>query len=133
MNGRIIEIKDKSYTIEVRPISSSCEGCGGGCSCQSKTVKFEAINQNNLNPSVGDVIKLDLDKKKALRDGLIFFILPLLLLSISYFTAIYAFGLSAEKASLAGLAGLAAGFGLIYIVRPEKQKAVIESIVFTGK
>ena len=92
---------------------SSCESCSSSfCSVKART--FQAAFASDVRVKVGDDVEIFMPPSKAIGAGFLVLIFPLLV-----FIGVYlAFGFLENEAAQvgAGLGGLAAGFGLVFLI-----------------
>ncbi len=110
--ARVIEIHEDSAMLECFE-NSGCESCSSSF-CNVKVRTFQAAVTSEVRVKIGDQVEVFLPPSKAIGAGFFVLIFPLLL-----FVGVYlAFGfLENEGAQVgAGLGGLVAGFGLVYLI-----------------
>lgn len=110
--ARVIEIHGDSAKVECGD-DASCGSCSSSfCSVKSRT--FRATITPEVSVKIGDQVEVFVPPSKAIGAGFLVLIFPLLV-----FIGVYlAFGfLENEGAQVgAGLGGLIAGFGLVYLI-----------------
>jgi positive regulator of sigma E activity len=127
--ARVLEIHETSVTLECID-HDGCDSCNSMfCSVKART--YEAVPGIDVQVKVGDQVEVFVPPARAIWSGFLVLIFPLML-----FIAVYlAFGyLDNEPVQVgAGLGGLFAGFGLVYLfVRGRRNRLPQISRVFTG-
>jgi positive regulator of sigma E activity len=127
--ARVLEIHETSVTLECVD-QGSCESCNS-MFCNVKARTYEAAPGPDMQLEPGDQVEVHIPPSRAIWSGFLVLIFPLML-----FIAVYlAFGfLDNEPVQVgAGLGGLFAGFGLVYLFgRGRRNRLPQISRVFTG-
>ena len=97
-----------------------CKSCSGhGCKVEGK--EFTALNSIGIDLSVGDTVKVYLPPGKAILASFMILIFPLVLFILFYTLFGRIFGIESEGVkALFGVAGLASGFGLSFLLRTKR-------------
>ena len=123
--GTIKRIEGRYVWVSFAPLAC-CGGDGAVCHCASSTalVEFKALNQQNLNLSVGDFVEVSTPSGAALGGIVRLLIVPGLLLAAGWL----AFG--AWAGAVGGVAGL--GFSLLFPQNPDSGFPKVEKLVPVG-
>ncbi len=114
--GTIAKIEGDIVTLKFRH-SESCESCGSSF-CATKDRVFEAKNSRALPLSEGETVAVYIPTGKTIGASFMLLIFPLLLFVLFFLGAGNVFPESGEgPRALAGLAGLAVGFGTSILLR----------------
>lgn len=115
------------HMVEVVCLSSACAGCKGETFCNTKGKKFEALNAESLDLSVGDQVELFLTTGRTIAGTLITLIFPLLLFPVAYFLAKYS-NFGEGTSFLSGLGGIVVGFVLVFLYFRKTKAKYLPSI-----
>lgn len=116
--ARVIEVHKGSATLECFD-HQGCASCGSAF-CNVKARTYAATVGEGLEVRPGDQVEVFVPPARAIVAGFAVLIFPLLLFIAAYL----AFGfLDSEPARVGtGLAGLAAGFGIVYLAGRGRRK-----------
>ena len=105
-------INDRTVILECSD-DEHCLGCTVSAGCRSRERVYEAENPRHLTLAPGDEVVVDLSPRSAVGAGALVFLLPPLLFASFYLlTGMSVPGVSDPLRALAGLVGMAAGFGI---------------------
>ena len=119
--GVVKKIASGVVTIECSP-TPACEGCTA-CSSTDGTRTMEAVNRSGSELKEGDVVEVHVPVSTTVRASFLVLIMPL-----GLFVAVYALVKALAPASpealrvLAGIGGLAAGFGVNFLIRGKHRE-----------
>ncbi len=100
----------------------SCASCAGKGFCNVKGKSYTAVNELNLDLSIGDDVEVFLPPGKTILSGFMVMMVPLLTFAAGYLSARQFLTPGSEALNaLGGFAGLAFGFALAYLYG-KKQK-----------
>lgn len=120
--GTIKRIEDRYVWVSFAPLAC-CGGDGSVCHCASSTalVEFKAMNQKNLNLSVGDFVEVSTPSGAAAGGIVRLLVIPGVLLAAGWI----AFGVWAGVAG--AVAGL--GFSLLFPQDPDSGFPKVERLI----
>ena len=122
--AKVIAVNDEIVTL----VCGDAEGCAscaahGFCATDKKT--FEAWNSKGFPIEPGSNVEVFLPTGKTIGSAFMVMIFPLVLFFLFFYGAGMLFdNLSEGRSVLAGLAGIAAGFGINFLVnrKPDRRK-----------
>lgn len=124
--GVVERIDGRTVTVRcgTNPDCGSCESCLGS----KKGHEFQAENRGGLALDVGDTVEVYVSPSKAIVASFVVFILPLFLFFALYGVAPVV-GIESEIGKVvAGLSGIALGFGFNYAVRASDKNQNLPEI-----
>jgi len=125
--GTVREIHD-DYILVGCGTKEGCKSCSSAFCAEGDETVFEAKNSKGLSVQPGDRVELYLATGKTIAAGFLVLIVPLLLFAAFYLIASQ-ISTSDAVSAIAGLAGLAAGFGLSYLVSKAKRESNSPEII----
>ena len=128
--AKVIKI-DNDIVSLVCSDSESCESCAAHGFCGGVNDKsFEAVNSQGLELEPGDSVEVLLPTAKTIRAAFMVMIFPLLLFFLFFFGAGQLLETPSEGIQvLAGVAGIAAGFGLNFITNKKSGRKGMPDII----
>ena len=123
--GTITRIEGRHVLVSFAPLAC-CGGDGSACHCADSTAKveFKALNQQDLNLSIGDFVEVSTPSGAALGGAVRLVVIPGVLLAVGWSAMGVWIGVAA---SVAGLA-----FSLLFPQNPDSGFPKVERIVPVG-
>jgi positive regulator of sigma E activity len=128
IRGIVKEMKGEAVVIEACR-EEDCAVCGGCSGKEPKASMISAANPRNFPLAAGDEVVVYLSPWKAIKAGFTVLIFPLVLFLLLFLIAGRWLGISSEGVKvLFGLAGLAGGFALSYLLKRRKGRTDLPEI-----
>lgn len=126
--GTIVKIKGEIVTLKFQK-TEACESCGSSF-CNTKDRVFEAKNSRDLPLAEGETVAVYLPTGKTIGASFMVLIFPLMLFILLFILSGKLFPESGEGVqALAGLAGLAIGFGASILLRNVRKTNDMPEII----
>jgi positive regulator of sigma E activity len=93
-------------------VGLACDGSCSFCSKKGTSRSFEASNPKGFALSPGDEVEVFVSPQKAVLEGLLIFVMPLLLFAAGYLIATGAMRMSDTAGFVAGIIGV--GIGILF-------------------
>ncbi len=117
--GIIISTKGEQATIEINR-GAKCGGCRACHTFGESKMRLEA--RNALNARVGDAVEVEVQPGNVIKNSLLIFILPLLMMGVGYFVGLNFAAGTDESAGILG-AFAALFLSLLFLRILEKRRA----------
>ncbi|MGE3062761.1 MAG: SoxR reducing system RseC family protein [bacterium] len=120
--GIIIEKKNELFKIKID--EASCSSCGNHNECSLAKIPNSRIIEVPLieGVNVGDKVELDIEQGKVLFLSVLFYLVPSILILLFSLAGYFIFK-SEFWAAILGLAGVACGFIVIFIIEKKKKNS----------
>ncbi len=93
-------------------VGLACDGSCSFCSKNDTSRSFEASNPKGFALSPGDEVEVFVSPQRAVLEGLLIFVMPLVLFATGYLVATIAMKMSDPAGFVAGLGGV--GIGILF-------------------
>ena len=126
----VIKVNDRTITLTCSD-SDSCQACAAHGFCGGVNDKtFDAWNSHDFELEPGNQVEVHLPTGKTIGAAFMVMIFPLLLFVVFFYAAKFVIPGAGEGIQvIGGLAGIAAGFGLNFLINRKPKQSSMPDIV----